>query len=66
MLFPPREELTALYQAAKAGYILQIKQEAHRIKQLDVKYIVFAHYVLKLAEEFEDEAIANLLKPHLT
>jgi signal transduction histidine kinase/DNA-binding response OmpR family regulator len=65
MDIPPPEELSALYQAAKGGYIVRIEQEAHRIKQLNPKYTAFANSVLKLAEEFDDEAIANLVKPHI-
>ncbi|GAX41119.1 Cache sensor hybrid histidine kinase [Tolypothrix sp. NIES-4075] len=63
MVIPPSQELTNLYQAAKGGYVLRITEEANRIKQLDSKYTAFANCVLKLADEFDDEAIANLIKP---
>ncbi len=65
MVIPPSEELTNLYQAAKGGYVLRITEEANRIKQLDSKYTAFANSVLKLADEFDDEAIANLIKPFI-
>ncbi|WP_232224219.1 ATP-binding protein [Mastigocladopsis repens] len=65
MVIPPTEKLTSLYQAAKGGYALRIVEEANRIKQLDPKYTIFANQVLKLAEEFDDEAIANLVKPFM-
>jgi len=65
MVIPPSEELTNLYQAAKGGYVLRITEEANRIKQLDSKYTVFANSVLKLADEFDDEAIANLIEPFI-
>lgn len=65
-IIPPSEELIALYQAAKAGYFLDIQQEANRFKQLDPRYINFAEQVLKLAENFEDEAIIKIVKPYLT
>ena len=65
IVIPPSEELTALYKAAKAGYISEIQEEANRLKQLDVKYTTFAELVLKLAEEFDDQAIVKLVKPTL-
>ncbi len=66
MVIPSAEELTALYHAANGGYALRIAEEANRIKQLDTKYTAFANQVLKLAEEFDDEAIANLVKPFIS
>ncbi|MGI2908445.1 ATP-binding protein [Tolypothrix sp. VBCCA 56010] len=65
MVIPPSQELTNLYQAAKGGYVLRITEEANRIMQLDSKYTAFANSVLKLADEFDDEAIANLIKPFI-
>ncbi|NEU75037.1 response regulator [Hassallia byssoidea VB512170] len=65
MVIPPSQELTNLYQAAKGGYVLRITEEANRIKQLDSKYTAFANSVLKLADEFDDEAIANLIQPFI-
>ncbi|WP_038296684.1 hybrid sensor histidine kinase/response regulator [[Scytonema hofmanni] UTEX B 1581] len=62
MVIPPSQELTNLYQAAKGGYVLRIIEEANRIKQLDSKYTAFANSILKLADEFDDEAIANLIQ----
>ncbi len=66
MVIPPSEELTALYKAAKAGYVSEIQEEANRLLQLDLKYTTFAQQVLKLAEEFDDEAIVKLVKPYLS
>lgn len=65
MVIPPSAELTALYQAAKTGYASKIQEEANRLKQLDIKYTNFTEQVLKLAEDFEDQAIVQLLKPYL-
>ncbi|MBW4616748.1 MAG: response regulator [Desmonostoc vinosum HA7617-LM4] len=65
VIFPPSSELINLYQAANAGYILGIQQEAIRIQNLDSKYTVFVNKVLGLVEEFEDEAIVDLIKPYL-
>ncbi|HCF26557.1 MAG TPA: hybrid sensor histidine kinase/response regulator [Cyanobacteria bacterium UBA11049] len=65
MTIPPGELLTPLYQAAKRGYISGIEESANQLKQLDPKYTAFANKVLELAEEFEDEAIVELVKPYL-
>lgn len=40
--------------------------QANRLLQLDLKYTTFAKQVLKLAEEFEDQAIVNLVQPYLS
>lgn len=64
-VIPPAAEITTLYKAAKAGYLFEVQQEANRIKQLDPKYVSFAEQMIKLAEEFDDEAIVNLVNPHL-
>lgn len=65
MIVPPSEELLALWQAANSGYVLDIQQEANRLKQLDRKYAAFADKVLTLAENFDDEAIVNLVNYYL-
>jgi hypothetical protein len=65
LAFPPAEELKVLYQAAVTGYIAEIEAEAHRFMQLDAKYIPLAETILKLAAEFEDEAIISLVQSHL-
>ena len=62
MIFPPSEQLINLYKAAKIGYIQDIQYEANYIKNLDQKYATFANKILKLAEDFDDEAIVNLIK----
>lgn len=60
------EELTVLYKAAKGGYVSEIQDEANRLKQLDAKYTTFAYRIIKLAEEFEDQAIVKLVEPYLS
>ncbi|OCQ99000.1 hybrid sensor histidine kinase/response regulator [Nostoc sp. MBR 210] len=65
IIFPPATELINLYQAAKAGYVMGIQEEINRIQNLDYKYAIFTHKVLKLIEDFEDEAIVEMLKPYL-
>lgn len=66
MLIPPAQELTALHKAARRGYILDIQEEANRLKQLDPAYTAFADKILELAEAFEDEAIAKWVSLYLS
>lgn len=66
MVVPPANELTALYQAAKSGYILDIQEEANRLKQLDPQYAAFSEKIVELAEAFEDEAIVKLISIYLS
>ncbi|MBD1909175.1 response regulator [Leptolyngbya sp. FACHB-16] len=65
MTIPSSAELTNLYRAAQAGYVIDIQSEANLLKERDVRYRAFADKVLQLAEEFEDEAIANLIQPYI-
>ncbi|WP_427159183.1 ATP-binding protein [Aliinostoc sp. HNIBRCY26] len=65
IIFPPASELLNLYQAAKAGYVVDIKAEIQRIHDLDVRYEAFTHKVLQLVEEFEDEAIVEMIQPYV-
>ncbi|MBD2448342.1 response regulator [Nostoc sp. FACHB-152] len=65
LVMPPSEELTALYQAAQDGFMADIQQEANRLKQLNSEYTTFANKLLELSQSFDDEAILNLLKPHI-
>ncbi|WP_375499049.1 ATP-binding protein [uncultured Nostoc sp.] len=62
MIFPPEEKLINLYKAAQTGYIQEVQDEADYIKILDPTYTNFANKILKLAEDFDDEAIVNLIK----
>jgi hypothetical protein len=60
-VIPPPEELTALYAAAQGGFMSEVQQEANRLKQLAPEYITFANQVLELSQQFNDEAILDLL-----
>ena len=66
MIIPSAEELSSLYDAAQIGHIERIKQDATRLKQFDKKYTVFALRVLELAEEFEYEAVVELIQPYMS
>ncbi|MBE9210787.1 response regulator [Nostoc sp. LEGE 06077] len=65
IVFPPATELVNLYQAAKAGYVMGIQEEVNRIQKLDNEYVTFTNKILNLIEDFEDEAIVEMLKPYL-
>ncbi|MDJ0773812.1 MAG: ATP-binding protein [Mastigocoleus sp. MO_167.B18] len=60
---PPSESLKILYEAAKDGFIADVRHEAYRLKQIDSQYIPFANKLLELSQSFDDEAILNLVKP---
>jgi len=65
LLMPPAQELAALYQAAQDGFMADIQQEANRLKKLNAEYTAFANKLLELSQQFDDEAILKLLKPHI-
>lgn len=62
---PPASELTDLYKAAKAGYILEIRQQCDRLKQLAPQYIAFSNKISELADEYDTDAIVAFVQPHL-
>jgi len=64
-IMPPIQELLSLYEAAQIGNIERIKQEANRLKTLNFEYEAFATKVLKLAADFEDEEVLNLIETYI-
>ncbi|HEY9807208.1 MAG TPA: response regulator, partial [Candidatus Obscuribacterales bacterium] len=62
---PTATDLKALYAAAKAGYINRIQAEANQLKTLHPQYTPFANQVLALADEFDEEAIVQLIAPYM-
>ncbi len=65
LVVPPAAELAALYAATQGGYMVDIQQEANRLKQLAPEYIAFANRVLELSQQFDDEAILRLIEPQV-
>ncbi|BAZ50044.1 multi-sensor hybrid histidine kinase [Nostoc sp. NIES-4103] len=65
LVVPSPQELATLYQAAQDGFMSDIQQEAKRLKQLNPQYTPFANKLLELSQSFDDEAILNLLAPHI-
>lgn len=62
---PPAAELAAVYQAAQDGFMADVQQEANRLKQLNPSYTAFANKLLELSQTFDDEALLELLTPHI-
>ncbi|NEQ53174.1 MAG: response regulator [Leptolyngbya sp. SIO3F4] len=65
MVVPSSEELIPLYEVAEKGYISDVQKEVERIQQLNPAYKSFASKLLKLVNDFDDEAIVQLVKPHI-
>ncbi|MCU0540733.1 MAG: ATP-binding protein [Oscillatoriaceae cyanobacterium Prado104] len=62
---PPKEELAALYRAARDGFMSDVQQEANRLKQINSQYAPFANKMLELSQRFEDEMILNLIETYV-
>jgi signal transduction histidine kinase/FixJ family two-component response regulator len=65
MTVPPADVLRPLYEAAERGYISDIQTEVERLKQLSPSYTRFVNKLLELIDEFDDEGIVQLLRPHI-
>lgn len=65
IVFPPSAELINLYQAAKAGYTVGIQEEISRIQNLEEKYQKFCSQLWRLVENFDDEAIVEMILPYV-
>ncbi|MGL5062170.1 MAG: ATP-binding protein [Microcoleus sp.] len=61
LMLPPPEELTDLRTAALGGFMSEVQLEANRIKQLSPEYVAFANRVVELSQQFDDEAILDLI-----
>lgn len=66
MVAPPSAALTSLYEAAEKGYIADIQAEIAKLKQLSPDYAAFVNKLLELVDDFDDEGIAQMVKPHIT
>lgn len=65
MVAPSSDMLVPLYEAAERGYIADVQAEVSRLQQLGSEYTVFVDKLLKLIDEFDDEGIVQLVKPHI-
>jgi DNA-binding response OmpR family regulator len=62
---PPRAELEQIYELARFGNMERVRERAHGLRQLSEQYQPFAQELLRLAEAFDDEAIARLAQKYL-
>jgi len=58
---PPKEELIALYEAAKGGAVQAVEQEVLRLQELNSDYTFFTIRILELAQNFDYEEIVKLI-----
>lgn len=65
MAVPPRQELLALYKAAKGGDVEGVEMEVIRLKQLNPEYTSFSARVREMSEDFEYKAIVKLVDRYL-
>ncbi|GAK60635.1 two-component hybrid sensor and regulator [Candidatus Vecturithrix granuli] len=62
---PPRTELEALYHMAMLGQVFDIQDYVERLERQDVRYQLFARKIWMMAQAFEDQQIAALVKHYL-
>ncbi|MBE9069081.1 response regulator [Leptolyngbya cf. ectocarpi LEGE 11479] len=65
MIVPSSAALMSLYEAAEKGYIADMQTEAARLKELSPDYKRFVDKLLELIDEFDDEGIVQLVRPHI-
>lgn len=65
MIVPPSAALISLYEAAEKGYISDMQTEAARLKELSPDYKRFVDKLLELIDEFDDEGVVQLVRPHI-
>ncbi|HEY9627883.1 MAG TPA: ATP-binding protein [Coleofasciculaceae cyanobacterium] len=65
LVAPPAQELGILHRAAQGGFMQDIQQEVHRIRELAPEYGAFANQILELAQRFDDEAILRLVEQYV-
>ena len=62
---PPRPDLEALHELAVLGKVFEIQAHAERLEAQDARYRPFARKIWALAQAFEDQQIAALVKTYL-
>lgn len=66
IVLPPYNELEILHEYANLGMISRIHEKLDFLESLDEKYRSFSNIIRKLANEFEDKKIANLISKYLS
>jgi len=62
LVFPKLEELAAIYQAMEIGDLDAVQAEANQLAQINPSYRAFCDRLIYLAAEFDEKAMAQLLK----
>ena len=62
---PPMSQLETLYKLALMGDMPNLRQQTHRLVEQDLALHPFAHQIVQLADEFEDEQILALLEKYI-
>ena len=62
---PPRPDLKALHELAVLGKVFEIQEYVEGLEAQDVRYRPFARKIWALAQAFEDQQIAALVKTYL-
>jgi len=65
MIPPPRPDLEALHELAVLGKVFEIQEYVERLETADARYRPFTQKVWALAQAFEDQQIAALVKHYL-
>src|SRR5262249_340973 len=65
LLPPPREELETLYGLARYGNMARIRERAQYLERVAEDYRPFARELCRLADEFDDERIQQLVQRYL-
>ena len=62
---PPPEEMETLHQLAMNGNMRDIRRRADYLSNLDRRYIPFAEKLRRLAEEFQSQAILDIVEHYI-
>lgn len=65
MVLPAHDDLKALYELAALGKVLDIQQYVEALEAQDVRYQPFSRKIRVMAQAFEDERIAVLIKQYM-
>ena len=61
----PQDDLRSLYELAMLGKVFEIQAHVERLEAQDERYRPFARKIWALAQAFEDQQIAALVKHYL-
>ncbi|MBV6626532.1 MAG: MASE1 domain-containing protein [Rivularia sp. (in: Bacteria)] len=62
---PESEQLQAIYKAVQRCRVSEIEAEAKKLKEIDSGYSAFSEKILTLVDEFDIDAIGNLIESYM-